>query len=106
MKQKVIDCIPCGKENSISRAELVKRTGLDDRTVREEISRLRSKGEFILSSSSHSGYWLSDDSKEIEQYFKECDSRRHSLCMASMKKRYYAMTGKKYTVVKEHIRRI
>ena len=31
----IVDCIPQGRENAVTRAELCKRIGLPDRTVRE-----------------------------------------------------------------------
>ena len=34
----IIDLIPTGKDNAITREELVKRTGFTDRIIREQIS--------------------------------------------------------------------
>ncbi len=102
----ILDYIPYGRDNAVSRQALAALTGLEDRMIRKEINRLREKGEFILSSSHSVGYWRSDDPKEIEDYLKECDSRRRHLAFPAMKKRFYTLIGKKYTVVKEHIRRI
>lgn len=102
----ILDFIPYGKDNAVTRQELVRATGLDDRSVRDEISKLRARGEFILSSSSHVGYWRSNDQTEIAEYFKECDNRRNALSMPEMKRRFYKMTGQRYTLVKEHLRRI
>jgi hypothetical protein len=104
----IIDYIPYGKENAISRADLVTLTGLDDRTVRGAINRLRADGELILSSSHRAGYWRSDNPAEIESYLRECDSRCRTLAVTNrkMRQRLYEMTGQRYVVVNEHIRRI
>jgi hypothetical protein len=40
----IIDYIPYGKENAITRQELVIRTGLNDRAVRLMINALRADG--------------------------------------------------------------
>ena len=49
---ELLNLIHYGKENAISREDLSKLTGWDDRKVREEIKRLMRNGERILSSSS------------------------------------------------------
>lgn len=104
----VLDFIPYGRENAISRRELVRLTGLDDRTIRREIKRLTKEGVPILSSSHYCGYWLSDDLDEWEAYIKEIDRRRESLYFTTLelRKEFYKRKGVKVTIVKEHIRRI
>lgn len=82
----IIDFIPYGKEYAISRAELKKRTGMDDRDNRQLIKRARTKGEIdprgvILSASSRKspGYWISDDLSEIDRFTAELKSRIREL---------------------------
>ena len=70
----IMDYIPTGKENAVSREMLVVMTGLDDRAVRGAIQRLVEKGEPIFSSSSHKGYWYSDDIDELERFINERDT--------------------------------
>ena len=57
----VLNAIPYGKENAISKSELVALTGLSERQIRQEIKELNTeltkKGTAILSSSQHRGYW-------------------------------------------------
>ena len=107
MKDEVfLNLIPYGKENAISKDELCMLTGYSERLVRRTIHKLRDKGEFIMSNSHHTGYWLTDDMDEVKVFFAECDSRRNELAMQNMRKRYYGMTGQEYTIVKEHIRRV
>ena len=73
---ELLTLIPYGRENAISRSDLAKLTGWDDRKVRDEIKKLMRDGEHILSSSSAKGYWRSDDPEEIERFLIECDKRR------------------------------
>ena len=67
--------IPFGRENAISRRELVRLTGIPDRKVREIIKlanrRLKPSGVAILSSSAQRGYWRTDDISEMEAYLRE-----------------------------------
>ena len=44
----VLDFIPYGRENAISRRELVRLTGFDDRTIRREIKRLTKEAVQIM----------------------------------------------------------
>lgn len=57
-KDKVLNAITNAYPNPIIRSELVVLTGLSDRAVRENISRLRHKDVWIISNSNRSGYWL------------------------------------------------
>lgn len=67
----VLEFIPRGKENAITRAELVEKIGLDDRTVRELIHDKRTKGEFIISSTSGKGYYLPEKREEMERFINQ-----------------------------------
>ena len=104
----ILDYIPVGRENAITRAELVRLTGLPDRTIREAIERKRFEGEPIMSSSSAKGYWLSNDPDDWEMYLREGDARIRSFARSSSKlrERYYAAKGVKVTKVREHTRRL
>lgn len=57
---RIEDYIPEGREHAVSRAELVRLTGLPDRNIRQEIKaanrRLTEEGRAILSSSGARGY--------------------------------------------------
>lgn len=102
----ILNLIPYGKENAVTRDELCRMTGYDERSVRGAIHRLRAKGEFIMSSSHSVGYWRTEDMNEVKAFIGECDSRRNKLTMPEMKRRYYAAAGQKMTVVREHLRKI
>lgn len=75
--------IPAGKDNAISRAELMRRWEMSERMVRKTIQELRA-ADFgddyvIISSSSGKGYYKSDSVEEIEAFKKEVTNRgRHT----------------------------
>lgn len=74
---KIVDYIPFGKENAISRQQLERVTGLSDRDVREAISLAR-RNTVILNLSNGKGYFQSIQGEEDElvvKYFKQEDSR-------------------------------
>lgn len=76
-----IDDIPIGKHNAISRAQLAHKWGVDDRTMRERVSKLRAEDngdDFIIVSQSRggvNGYWRTDDPEEIRYFFNETKKR-------------------------------
>lgn len=79
-KERVLNCLHTGKENAVSRYEIEKITGIDERTVREIIKRIVTEdGIPILSSSSAKGYWISEDLEEMRAYVRESDSREATL---------------------------
>ena len=104
----IMDYIPTGKENAVSREMLVVMTGLDDRAVRGAIQRLVEKGEPIFSSSSHKGYWYSDDIDELERFINEREHRIHTeqKTLSNLKKRLYELKNIKVVPVRQHYRRI
>ena len=104
----VLDYIPFGKQNAISRERLSELSGMGDRQMRREIERLREEGNVILSSSHSGGYWRSDDASEIGRYIVENKSRIRMLYKTNRKltEQYYELTGQRFTTVREHTRRI
>ena len=74
---KIVDYIPSGKENAISRQQLERVTGLSDRDVREAISLAR-RNTVILNLSNGKGYFQPIQGEEddlVVRYFKQEDSR-------------------------------
>ena len=103
--------IPFGRENAISRRELVRLTGIPDRKVREIIKlanrRLKPSGVAILSSSAQRGYWRTDDISEMEAYLRENDHRRAALAVNDepIRQLVAEAKGRKYIYVSPYIRR-
>ena len=70
----IIDFIPIGQENAISRTELIKVTGLDDRTLRQLIHKERRAGHIIIADSASSGYYRPVDTNQTLRFIR---SMRH-----------------------------
>ena len=83
---EIINYIPHGKQNAVSRFQLVLMTGQSDRRVRKEISKAREE-HVILSLENGSGYYqpTADDYPELRKYLNREESRAKSV-FASIKK--------------------
>jgi hypothetical protein len=68
----IIDYIPIGRENAISRRMLCNITGLSDRMMRHEIERAR-KQYAILNSQDGSGYFLpsTEEKPLVERWIRQ-----------------------------------
>ena len=120
MKNKKIDIKDyLSTERYITRKELVDKTGLSDRDVRDRISELK-KHRVVLYSSSRSGYRLAKELKsmtqeereaeikEVEHSLNDCRSRTKQL--NKQKRKYIAYLKKAEQIMLEeniqHIPRI
>ena len=81
----IIDIIPFGAENAISRAELAEKSGMSDRRMRLEIQRQRDNGELILNDQRGGGYYRvgTDDLDALHRQYKQDTAR----AMAILKRR-------------------
>lgn len=102
----VIDCIKTGRANAVTRAQLVSMTGMDDREVRHEIKRLRDAGEFIISTSSASGYWVAETTEEVDRFLAESERRTKSQRYTKMRQRLAASSGERLVPVVAHWRHL
>lgn len=64
----IVELIPRGKENAITRERLCEITGVSDRTVRGYIHDAREKGEMIISSTGSKGYYLPTKRDEVSRF--------------------------------------
>lgn len=83
-KGQIRTALKRGKCNAIQRGQLVKLTGLDDRTNRILINELRNEGMIIISNSSGAGYYLPSKLSEAEHFVNEMDKRARR-CFESTK---------------------
>lgn len=76
----IIDFIPEGKKNAVTREQLCMRTGLSDRKVRDEIARARINWA-ILNLSDGKGYYrpIKEDYVELRRYKKQEENRLRSI---------------------------
>lgn len=104
----ILQYIPKGRENAISRDSLSRLTRLPDRENRKLIRKARESGIAILSSSSGKGYWLSDNPSEIRQLSKEYMQRGKSNYNAAcaLARNAADREGEDLILVRPHFRRI
>lgn len=76
----ISEFIPVGKENAISRSQLVKLTGLSDRIVRDMIA-LERRNTAILNLQNGAGYYIPSESDraDIERYVRQEEARAKSI---------------------------
>ena len=83
----IINYIPKGYENAISRKELCEKTGLQDRVVRALIEEAR-RETIIISNNDGTGYWIYPDhptEKEknlLNRFVKQQENRAKSIFYA------------------------
>ena len=83
----IVEYIPKGHKNAISRNDLCRETGLSDRVIRGLIEEAR-RETIIISNNDGSGYWLFPDNpteheKELlRRYVKQQESRAKSIFYA------------------------
>lgn len=75
----ICDFLRTGKENAITRNELVTLLGLPDRTVRKLIQEARDRGEVILNAQDGAGYYMSNDVGELERQYRTNRNRALSI---------------------------
>lgn len=83
----IVDYIPTGYENAISRKDLCKKTGLNDRVARNLIEEAR-RTTIIISNNDGSGYWLypkeptEHEKLLLHRFVKQQESRAKSIFYA------------------------
>ena len=76
----IVDYIPFGRENAVTRAQLRSRTGIDDRTIRDMIADAR-RDTVILNMQDGKGYFrpLPEERHLVEAYVKQETARLKSI---------------------------
>lgn len=74
MKYLIRDVLPTGQANALGLRDLVRITGLDERTVRRQIHLERIAGAVIVSDN-RSGYYLPDDTSDIQRFARSMSHR-------------------------------
>lgn len=80
--EQVINYIPKGRENAISRSQLAALTGFPDRVNRQAIEDARHHGVMVISGSNTKGYYITDDYTEWQGFLEE--HRRRALSELSL----------------------
>ncbi len=76
--ENIVDCIPVGHENAISRKELARKTGLTDRILRKEIEKAR-ETTCICNMSDGAGYYIPTELREVELFIRQESARGKSV---------------------------
>ena len=111
-KMNILNVIPYGRENAISRAEIVRLTGIPDRDMRDYIKQLNTElvkhGEAILSSSGCRGYWRTSSIEEMKAYIAEAKHRQNQIMKnaAPILSLIYKKEGVTVVPVRSHFRHI
>lgn len=81
LKERVFNLIKqcTGKENGITRLDLVIATGCSDQVVRGYIKELRQDGHVICSSSHTVGYYVPADEVEFKTYIEEYRAKAYKM---------------------------
>ena len=75
---EIIELLKEGKENAVTRETLCAMTGMNDRTIRNEIERLR-REYVILNDQDGKGYYLSKNEKEVRRYVRQEEARAKAI---------------------------
>ena len=75
----ICDFIGTGRENAVTRGELVAILNLPDRTVRRLSQEARDRGEIIINAQDGAGYYMSDDVGEMKRQLALNNSRAKSV---------------------------
>ena len=80
---RIFDLLPVGKENAISTADLLKKSGCRTfRDLQQCIASERAQGAVICSGTGR-GYWKPKNRKEIEDFCRTMDARVRHIFVAT-----------------------
>lgn len=103
----IVDFIPKGENNAVSRGYLKAMTQLSDRGIRREIAEKRKAGVPILASRS-GGYFIAENIEQIESFLKWIDSYNTSYYFdfLPLRKIVIESKGQRLVKVREHFRKL
>lgn len=67
--------IPEGRENAVTRFQLVWKTGERDRQIRREIAEARREGDLILNRQDGGGYYRPSNPQEVLRWYRQEHAR-------------------------------
>lgn len=65
MGKAIVDHIPVGRENAVTRRQLCELTGMRDRALRNAIEDARQNGEIIINAQDGRGYYRSEEPNDL-----------------------------------------
>lgn len=107
--EEVVNHIPHGSENRISKEALTALTGYNDRTIRQAVEDARRKGIKIVTSSGKKGYYIADNDDDWLLFLEE--HRRRALAELSLYNEGIKHLDNRYVTaqiipVKAHVRHL
>lgn len=75
----IIKFLSCGKANAVTRQDLVKLSGLNDRELRNQIEAARRSGIPIANDQDGNGYYICDSLPELKNQFRRNYNRAVSI---------------------------
>lgn len=75
----ILKYIGVGRDNAVTRGQLVARTGMSDRKVRQQIEDARQAGAIIINDGTGKGYFVSNDVSELKRQLATNRSRALSI---------------------------
>ena len=75
----ILDFIPFGMNNAITRDSLSSLLGLSDRAVRKLIEEARREGAFIINKQDGRGYYQSDATADLQAHYRQNHARAMKL---------------------------
>ncbi len=84
MSFDITNFIGTGRENAVTRGELVAILNLPDRQIRRLIQEARDRGEIIINAQDGAGYYMSNDVGELKRQYQS--NRRRALSVLRQQK--------------------
>jgi hypothetical protein len=75
----ILDYIPRGRENAVTRRDLTLQLNLPDRTIRNMIEEARREGALIINDGSGVGYYVSDNLQDLHRQYRMNNNRAMSV---------------------------
>lgn len=75
----IVNYIPIGKENAISRKELCRLTGLSDRVIRREIAKARETTCICNGQADDGGYYIPSTIEDANRFYRQERKRALSI---------------------------
>lgn len=81
-KLRIFDLLQPGSENGLTLSDLVRLTGVDERSIRRRIQAERKAGKLILSDCQH-GYFLPENKEDVRRFILSMSRRSREIAAVS-----------------------
>lgn len=102
----ILQYIPTGRENAVSRKALVGLTYRTARANRKEIERLWVGGFPVISASDENDCWLAGSVDEFDRFLREADRRSSAQRYPRLRQIVAEANGERIVPVRAHLRHL